>query len=60
MEQDSSEQGIQYGCRFLELDRESKGYARFGAAMNGAKNMISADIILEGSITLRNFLPAIV
>jgi hypothetical protein len=31
--------------------------ARFGAAMNGAKNFTSADSILEGSFTLHCFAP---
>jgi hypothetical protein len=33
--------------------------ARFGAAMSGAKNITSADSILEGSVTLDYFAPII-
>ena len=45
---------------WIESPNNRLRLAQFGAAMNGAKNVTSADTILEGSITLRNFFPAIV
>ena len=39
---------------WIESPNNRLRLARFGAAMNGAKNMTSADTILEGSITLRD------
>ncbi len=41
--------------KWLEAPDNRLRLARFGAAMNGVKNMTPPEAILEGSVTLRGF-----